>query len=128
MRTILTHVYLREGAGHEWDAAMRGRLSASQKRPGWVGGQLLRPADNEDRRVIVGTWTTRADWEGWHHDPQFAGTRQRLDGLERTPAEHWWHDVVLDVRRTAAPPSPTSKARTKRKAKVKTKSPRRRST
>jgi hypothetical protein len=26
--------------------------------------------------------STRADWEGWHHDPQFAETRQRLDGLE----------------------------------------------
>ena len=127
MMTLVTHVHLKEGAGRDWDAAMRTRLSAAKKRPGWVGGQLLRPADKPDRRVIVGTWKTRADWEALHHDPQFTETRQRLDGLERTPAEHWWHDVVLDVRETAAPPPPTSKSPSKRRVKGKTKSPRRRS-
>jgi hypothetical protein len=60
---------------------MRTRLSAARKASGWVGGQLLRPADKPDRRVIVGTWRTRANWEAWHHDP--TETRQRLDGLER---------------------------------------------
>jgi hypothetical protein len=25
--------------------------------------------------------------------------RRRLDGLESGPAEHWWHEVVLDVRK-----------------------------
>jgi len=128
MVTIVTHVHLKERAGHDWDTAMHARLAAARKRPGWVGGQLLRPADREDKRVIVGTWRTRADWKGWHHDPQFAETRQRLDGLESAPAEHWWHDVVLDVRKTAAPPPPTSKSLRKRKAQGKTKSPRRRST
>ena len=33
---------------------------------------------------------------------QFAETRQRLDGLESAPAEHWWHDVVLDVRKACS--------------------------
>src|SRR2546425_12374190 len=104
MMTIVTHVHLREGAGRDWDAAMRTRLSAARKASGWVGGQLLRPADKPDRRVIVGTWRTRANWEAWHHDPQFTETRQRLDGLESAPAEHWWHDVVLDVRKASTPP------------------------
>jgi heme-degrading monooxygenase HmoA len=63
MLTIVTHVHLKEDAGREWDTAMRTRLSAAKKRPGWVGGQLLRPSDKPDRRVIVGTWRTRADWE-----------------------------------------------------------------
>jgi len=66
MMTIVTHVHLKEGAGGEWDTAMRTRLSAAKKRPGWVGGQLLRQSDKPDRRVIVGTWRTRADWEAWH--------------------------------------------------------------
>jgi hypothetical protein len=38
MRTIVTHVHLKEGAGRDWDAAMRTRLLAAKKRPGWVGG------------------------------------------------------------------------------------------
>ena len=82
MMTIVTHVHLKEGAGRDSDLTMRARLTAAKKRPGWVGGQLLRPTDKEDRRVIVGTWRTRADSDGWHHDPTFAETRQRLDGLE----------------------------------------------
>ena len=126
MMTIVTHAHLKEGAGPEWDAAMRTRLSAAKKRPGWVGGQLLRQSDKADRRVIVGTWRTRADWEAWHQDPQFAETRRRLDGLESGPAEHWWHEVVLDVRKYEAAPPPASKLATKQKSKAKTRKPRRR--
>ena len=126
MMTIVTHVHLKEGAGPEWDAAMRSRLSAAKKRPGWVGGQLLRQADKPDRRVIVGTWRARTDWEAWHQDPQFAETRRRLDGLESGAAEHWWHEVVLDVRKAATTPSAGSKPETKRAANAKTKKARRR--
>jgi heme-degrading monooxygenase HmoA len=119
--TIVTHVHLKEGVEREWDAAMRARLSAAKKRPGWVGGQLLRQSDKADRRVIVGTWRTRADWEAWHHDRQFAATRGRLGGLESGPAEHWWHEVVVDVR-AAAPARPSaSKPVTRRRSKAKAK-------
>jgi heme-degrading monooxygenase HmoA len=127
MKTIVTHVHLKPGAGRDWDAVMRKRLTAARKRPGWVGGQLLRPADNDDKRVIVGTWRTRADWDGWHHDPTFAETRQRLEGLESAPAEHWWHDVVLDVRKAPGSAPPPSKVPHKRKAKGTKNTPRRRS-
>jgi heme-degrading monooxygenase HmoA len=126
MMTIVTHVHLKEDAGREWDGAMRARLSAAKKRPGWVGGQLLRPSDKPDRRVIVGTWKTRADLEAWHHDRQFAATRGRLDGLESGPAEHWWHEVVVDVRTSAATHPAASKPATNRTSKTKTKNPRRR--
>jgi heme-degrading monooxygenase HmoA len=123
MMTIVTHVHLKEGAGQEWDGAMRTRLLAAKKRPGWVGGQLLRQSDKPDRRIIVGTWRARADWEAWHQDPQFAETRRRLDGLESGPAEHWWHEVVVDVRKSTAPPS-APKPAAKRASKAKRKKPR----
>lgn len=97
MMTIVTHVALKEGAEPEWDAAMRERLEAARGRPGWVGGQLLMPLDHLDRRVIVGTWQTRADWEAWHADEAFRETRERLAGLEARPAEHWWHEVIVEV-------------------------------
>lgn len=98
MMTIVTHVTLKQGSEPEWDAAMRERLEAARGRPGWVGGQLLIPLDTLDRRVIVGTWQTRADWEAWHADAAFAETRKRMRGLEDGPSEQWWHEVVLDVR------------------------------
>lgn len=126
MMTIVTHVHLKEGAGRDWDAAMRARLLAAKKQPGWVGGQLLRQSDRPDRRVIVGTWRTRAGWEAWHQDSQFAETRRRLDGLENGPAEHWWHEVVVDVRKYEAASPPASEPATNRTSKAKAKKPRRR--
>ena len=97
MMTIVTHVRLKQGAEPEWDAAMRERLAAATDKPGWISGQLVMPLDHLDRRIIIGTWQTRADWEAWHQDPAFAQTRQRLEGLEETTPENWWHEV-LDLR------------------------------
>jgi heme-degrading monooxygenase HmoA len=101
MMTIVTHVTLKQGVEPEWDTAMRERLSAAAGRSGWVGGQLLMPLDRMNRRVIVGTWQTRADWEAWHQDPAFEQTRQRMEGLEEGEAENWWHEVLEDVRHPA---------------------------
>ena len=98
MMTIVTHLTLKEGTEPEWDAAMRERLIAARDRPGWIGGQLLIPLDGLNRRVIVGTWQTRAHWEAWHADAAFAATRRRLEGLEAAPSEQWWHEVIEEVR------------------------------
>ena len=98
MMTIVTHVTLKEGSEPEWDAAMRARLGSVRGRRGWICTQLLIPNDGMNKRVIIGTWQTRADWEAWHRDPAFAETRARLDGLEAAPRQEWWHEVILDVR------------------------------
>jgi heme-degrading monooxygenase HmoA len=98
MMTIVTHVTLKQGSEPEWDAVMRERLDAARGQPGWIGGQLLIPLDRLDKRIIVGTWETRAAWEAWHQDPAFSETRKRLEGLETGTGEHWWHEVLLDVR------------------------------
>jgi len=73
MMTIVTHVHLKEGAARDWETAMRTRLSAAKKRPGWVGGQLLRPADKPDRRVIVGTWRDSGGLGGVAPRPEIHG-------------------------------------------------------
>jgi heme-degrading monooxygenase HmoA len=98
MMTIVTHITLKQGNEPEWDEAMRERLDGARQQPGWIGGQLLIPLDRLEKRVIVGTWETRAAWEAWHQDPTFAETRKRLDGLEAGASEHWWHEVMLDIR------------------------------
>jgi heme-degrading monooxygenase HmoA len=103
MMTIVTQVTLREGAEPDWDSAMRERLAAAQDQPGWIGGQILIPLDGLNRRVIVGTWRTRADWEAWHTDRKFSETRRRLEGLESGANQHVWHEVVEDVRRHVTP-------------------------
>jgi heme-degrading monooxygenase HmoA len=78
---------------------MQARLEAARQQAGFVSGQILIPMERMDRRVIIGTWETRAVWEAWHADPAFADTRTRLEGLEAAPGEQWWHEVVLDIRR-----------------------------
>jgi len=103
MMTIVTHVTLHPGSEPEWDEAMRERLAAARGRQGWIGGQLLMPLDGLSKRVIIGCWMTRADWEAWHNDPAFLKTRRRLEGLEAEPARSWWHEVLADARPPAIP-------------------------
>lgn len=102
MMTIVTHVTLRGGSEPERDATMRDRMAVACDRPGWVGGQLMIPIDGLNKRVIVGTWETRAPWEAWRDDPEFRQTRAQLEGLEAAPSPHWWHDVIEDIRRPGA--------------------------
>ena len=96
MMTVVTHTTLRQGAEPEWDAAMRERLANATGRPGFVRSQLLMPLEGLDRRVIVGTWATRAHWEAWHNDETFLASRQRLEGLQDGPGETTWYEVVED--------------------------------
>jgi heme-degrading monooxygenase HmoA len=99
MMTIVTHVTLKEGREPEWDATMRDRMAVACDQPGWVGGQILIPAESLNQRVIVGTWQARAAWEAWHNDPDFQQTRTELEGLEAAPGRHVWHEVLEDIRR-----------------------------
>ena len=98
MMTIVTHITLKEGSEPEWDAVMRERLETARQRPGFVRGQLIIPLAGLNKRVIIGTWDTRAAWEAWHEDATFVETRKRLEGLEAQPGEQWWHEVILDVQ------------------------------
>jgi heme-degrading monooxygenase HmoA len=101
MMTVVTYVSLKEGVAPEWDATMRERLEGAKGRAGWVRGQLLMPLEDAGKRVIIGTWKTRANWEAWHQDETFANTRQRLAELEAGPSETSWFEIVAEQ----SPPS-----------------------
>jgi heme-degrading monooxygenase HmoA len=77
---------------------MRDRLSAARGRPGWIGGQLAIPLDGHNKRAVIGTWESRADWEAWHEDETFAETRKRMDGLQEGRSDMVWYEVVTDAR------------------------------
>jgi heme-degrading monooxygenase HmoA len=98
MLTVITRLTLKDGADEEWDRTMNDRLRAAQDQPGWIGGQLLKPLDEPNARLIVGTWESRPHWEEWHDAPAFRQTRERLEGLQTGPAELIWHEAVLDRR------------------------------
>lgn len=94
MMTVITQVSLKPGSEPDWDRAMRERLSAAQGQGGCLSAQLLMPVEGKSRRVIVGTWATRDEWEAWHHDPAFQETRERLEGLQENPDDMQWYEVV----------------------------------
>jgi heme-degrading monooxygenase HmoA len=96
MMTIVTHMTLHEGAEPEWDRAMRDRLAGANGLRGFVRSQLLIPLDGPNRRVIIGTWATRADWEAWHNDAAFLADRDRLEGLQQAPGDSVWYEVMED--------------------------------
>ncbi|MGY1914058.1 antibiotic biosynthesis monooxygenase family protein [Blastococcus sp. SYSU DS0973] len=94
MMTVITTTVLRPGGEQQWDEAVRERFESAHGRPGWVSGQLLTPEDEQQTRVIVGTWRSREDWEAWHHDPAFQEARDTLEGLEAQPSRSEWFEVV----------------------------------
>lgn len=94
MEAVITRVVLNAGAGPDWDAAMRDRMTAAESSPGWIAGSVLTPVDDRDARLIVGLWETRAAWQAWHGDPAFRDTAERLEGLERDTGDGSWHEVV----------------------------------
>jgi heme-degrading monooxygenase HmoA len=99
MVTTVSHAAVKDGGEAAWDEAMRERLDEVRKLPGWVSGQVLKPADGASKRVIVGTWRSRSDWEEWHRSPTFRDTRERLDQLEAGPRQQWWHEVTVAAQR-----------------------------
>src|SRR5487761_1272540 len=94
--TVVTYVTLKEGTAPEWDVAMRERLEAAKGQEGWLRGQLLMPLEDLSKRVIIGTWQTRAHWEAWHQDEAFAGPRRRLEDLEASPSETTWFEIIAE--------------------------------
>lgn len=97
--TTVTQTMLKDGAERAWDETMQQRLDAAKKRRGWIVGQVLRPTDGAPRRIVVGTWNSREDWEAWHRDPVFQATRPRLDSLESGERRQWWHEVTVGAQR-----------------------------
>jgi heme-degrading monooxygenase HmoA len=97
MMTIITRVKLRAGATEQWDRAMHTRVQAARDAEGWVSAQLLKGVDDQLERVIVGVWDSQEDWAAWHDDETFRETRAELAGVEETPADSAWFEVVEDV-------------------------------
>jgi heme-degrading monooxygenase HmoA len=99
MMTIVTHVTIEPGKEPVWDATFKERVAAAKKQPGWVGVQLCIPAQALNKRVVIGTWETRADWSAWHATESFQNTRAKMEGVESGEREEWWHEVTVEEHR-----------------------------
>lgn len=94
MMTVITETTIESGQEPQWDAAYRVRLEDAPNQPGFVRLQLLIPLDAPNKRVIVGTWQSRADWEAWHNTEVFHTTREQMNRVEQTSGPEQWYEVV----------------------------------
>lgn len=58
-----------EGAGEELERRFANRMGAVDNQPGFLGFQLLRPVEGENRYFVVTQWESDADFEAWMHGP-----------------------------------------------------------
>jgi heme-degrading monooxygenase HmoA len=94
MMTIVSETTIEPGQEPEWDRAYRERLEDAPNQEGWISLQLLIPLDAPNRRVVVGTWRSRADWEAWHGTEVFRRTREQMDNIQQTAEPERWYEVV----------------------------------
>ncbi len=99
--TVITETTLEPGREAEWDRAFQERLADARNQPGWHGLQLLIPLDAPNRRVVVGTWESRAAWEAWHATETFQRTRQPMNEADRTDGQERWFEVASSATATA---------------------------
>jgi heme-degrading monooxygenase HmoA len=99
MMTTVTIVTIEPGKEAGWDEAFQERAASVKQHPGWIGVQMCVPVNAPNRRVVIGTWENRADWEAWHTTTVFQQTRNRMDGVESAPRQEWWHEVILEEHR-----------------------------
>jgi heme-degrading monooxygenase HmoA len=94
MQCIITETRVKEGQEAAWDRAYHERAEDARQQPGWVGLQLLAPQDDPRRRVVVGTWRNREDWEHWHASDVFQRTRDALNAATEDDGHERWLTVV----------------------------------
>lgn len=95
MMTVISEMTLESGQEPAWDQAFRERFEDAPNQSGWISVQLLIPLEAPNKRVVVGTWQSRADWEAWHLTDVFIRTREQMKDLAQSEAEERWFEVVL---------------------------------
>jgi heme-degrading monooxygenase HmoA len=94
MMTVITEITIESGQEPAWDEAFRDRFKDAPNQPGWVSVQLLIPVDAPNKRLIIGTWQSRADWEAWHATEVFKRTREAMNGIQQSSGPEHWYEVV----------------------------------
>lgn len=93
MMTVIAETTVKPNHTAEWDRAFQERIRSAKDQPGWIDVQLLIPSNEPDKRVVVGTWRSREDWERWHATGSFRKTREAMDAATAAEGPVHWYDV-----------------------------------
>jgi heme-degrading monooxygenase HmoA len=109
MLSVMTETRVKAGHESDWDRAYHERAADAQAQPGFVALQLLAPQPADDgaerdnqRRVVVGTWRNREDWERWHATDTFKRTRSALNAATEDDGNERWFTVIEEHAATVA--------------------------
>jgi heme-degrading monooxygenase HmoA len=77
MIRVLIERRIQEGAGPAYEKLQRERRFQALREHGYFTGETWRDLDDAHHYVVISTWRSRSDWEGW------TATDERRDVLER---------------------------------------------
>ena len=88
MVRVLIERRIRDGSGTEYERIQRELRFEALREHGYLTGETWRDLDDPQHYVVISTWRTRGEWDGW------AGCDARRAVLERLAP------VVLSARIT----------------------------
>ncbi len=88
-------------AGPELERRFAARAGAVESSPGFLGFQLLRPVQGEDRYFVVTHWEDEASFAAWRDGSARAAHAGQEERPVASGADLLEFDVVLDVRPSA---------------------------
>lgn len=90
-----------EGAGPELEKRFHARAHSVDGSPGFLGFQLLRPVNGEDRYFVVTNWETEEDFQAWAKGPARAAHAGEQRNPVATGADLLEFEVVIDQKPTS---------------------------
>lgn len=95
MITVITETVLKPGFEAQWDHAFHARIANASEQPGWVAVNLLTATDDPCKRVVIGTWNSREDWDRWHETELFQQTRPLLAAATAHEGQPQWFNIDM---------------------------------
>ncbi len=72
MIRIIIERILADGLESHYEEAARAALIQTMSQPGFISGESLCDIDRPNRRIVLGTWRSRREWDAW-----FSSTERR---------------------------------------------------
>ena len=60
------------------------RVLAFQQ-PGYISGETLHAVDNPNHYLVISSWESMDDWQGWFNNPDRKKLQQEVDALLGSP-------------------------------------------
>ena len=84
MIRVLIERRIREGAGTEYERTQRELRFEALREHGYLTGETWRDLDDPQHYVVISTWRSRGEWDGWAACDARRAVLDRLTPLVRS--------------------------------------------